>query len=263
MARDAIGAGTAPLIEMPYYHGPIYEAVDAPAEISGHFCALSLPARIPIDNPLDADRFEKEMAGRAAILTTASPDGRAVLFSAHPEMGDLVRKYVSFGSYIEPYLPIRGAAVMEATLDFYMPNAAPSFRLIFNAVQWCAAAPGARPLAGGQRVFEMSTDAPDRLITLIARLLEALNCGSGMLGGLLDREKNRLTELAAELRSKNVAADKGMVRVLEDAITYLLSVEQNPAPAQRLLDLELPLRLIEATIHRAELAASFQNERIS
>ena len=51
-----------------------------------------------------------------------APEGsaaRAVLFSPHPEMGDLLRKWIALDGYVRKYLPIRGPKVMQETLRFY------------------------------------------------------------------------------------------------------------------------------------------------
>lgn len=256
MTGDEIGAGTAPLVEMPYYHGPVYEAVEPPTTVSARFQALSFPAHIPIDNPIEPERFEREMAGRAAILTTASPAGRAVLFSTHPEMGDLVRKYVAVASYVERYLPIRGEAVMRETMDFYQPNAAPAFRLIFNAIQWCAAAPGARVTDGAQRLEDAGNDTATPLIEIVADRLRKMDCGASEIGVLLERERRRLLEVADALASRDVPVDPGMERAMTDAAAHLSATDDAAIPTvQRLLDAELALSLIEATLRRADLSA--------
>ncbi|MEX6508648.1 hypothetical protein [Jiella sp. M17.18] len=260
MQDDGLGAGVAPLVEMPYYHGPIYEAVRAPVTVHGRFRSLSMPARIPIDNPLSESRFDQEMAGRTAILSTAGPNGRAVLFSAHPEMGDLVRKYVSFASYIERYLPIRGSTVMEETLDFYVPNAAPSFRLIFNAVQWCASAGGSRRSTGGQALDRQPTDVSERVKTAVLDALPAIDCGSGPLQALFERERMRLTNIMRCFEAGELNPDRGMTIMLEDAAASLATPAPLSGTAQRLLDAELALRLLEVTRHRDALAAAFHED---
>ena len=121
-----LAVGCPPTIDVPYYHGPIYDVVGPGVEVAGTFHGLSLPARLAIDNPLDPARFERDMAGKPAILVAAGERGRAVLFSPHPEMGDLVRKYVALDGYVRRYLPIRGFTTMRDTLRHYRVADAPS-----------------------------------------------------------------------------------------------------------------------------------------
>ncbi|HEV2685638.1 MAG TPA: hypothetical protein VGW79_03280, partial [Actinomycetota bacterium] len=134
MQPGPIGLGCPPTIEVPYYHGPIYDVLGPGIKVAASFHALSVPARLAIDNPLDRDRFTREMAGTPAILSVAGGRGRAILFSPHPEMGDLVRKYIALDGYVRHYLPIRGFETMRDTLRHYRIVDAPSFRLVHNAV---------------------------------------------------------------------------------------------------------------------------------
>src|SRR5262249_2860155 len=90
--------------------------------------------------------FERSMRGQAAILSCAGERGRAVLFSPHPEMGDLVRKYLVLDAYARRYLPIRGEAVIRDTLRHYAPLESPCFRLVLNPVHASPSARAARPL---------------------------------------------------------------------------------------------------------------------
>ena len=259
-----LARGCAPIIEMPYYHGPIYEAVRAPTDVAARFCSLTLPARLPIDNPLDAARFNAEMAGKASILTTGDA-ARAVLFSAHPEMGDVVRKYIALDSYVAHYLPIRGSAVMEQTLDYYQSNDTPSFRLILNAIDHLLAvdiagsadAPAA-PQPRKASVVDASAwrDARDQLLESVQQALGALAPADDPLGRLLKREITRLytlTEALAEVAAPS-AGSAGAMRVMRDALLVLDAGAARLAPtqtdvrsmAQALLAIELPLRFLEA-----------------
>jgi hypothetical protein len=273
-----LARGCAPIVEMPYYHGPIYEAVRAPTGVAARFCSLTLPARLPIDNPLDAARFASEMAGKAAILTTGDA-ARAVLFSAHPEMGDIVRKYIALDSYVAHYLPIRGSAVMEQTLDYYEPNDAPSFRLILNAVDHLLAADTvgaaglpASPAPRRDRAVCASAwrNARDRLLESIGHALDALAPADDPLGRLLEREIAGLRKLAVALADVDapVAGGAGAMRMLLDATAVLDASVARPTQtqaqtstptqtppdtktdarsmAQDLLSIELPLRILEA-----------------
>lgn len=160
----ALGCPTT--MEIPYYHGPIYDDAGPGVEVAGVFHDLCLPGRLAIDNPLEARRFRREMAGRPAILRAQGTRGRAILFSPHPEMGDLVRKYVALDGYVRRYLPIRGQRTMEETLRAYRPLDSPTFHLILNATHaLLMTAPSRRP----RRLSE-----PARLEVQLARSLFSL-----------------------------------------------------------------------------------------
>ena len=265
LAAGALGLGCAPALEMPYYHGPIYDHVRAPCEVAGWFDGLSFPADIPIANPLNDERFRADIAGRAAILHTEGPTGRAVLFSTHPEMGDIVRKHVALRSYVQTYLPIRGPAVMQQTLDFYMPNDAPCFRLIHNAVQMLAPEPASASADSSSAHFAHSDEpladvrAPAaRLIDAVESALLTLDWGDSTMAGLLRREVDRLADLARSLRAgPDWLPDRAVARVLRDALDYLSAsgAAATVPHAQRLLDLEFPLRYLEA-VRRTDAADS-------
>ncbi|MEO5699641.1 MAG: hypothetical protein ABIS17_09270 [Casimicrobiaceae bacterium] len=134
--EDALlGIGLPPTIDLPYYHGPIYEDWGAGVKPLARFHELNFSGRLFIDNPLERSFFDREMRGRAAILAADGPRGRAILLSPHAEMGDLVRKYMALDGYVRKYLPIRGKRVMEETLAFYESTDAPAFRLLLNAAR--------------------------------------------------------------------------------------------------------------------------------
>lgn len=175
MSDPVLALGCPATVEVPYYHGPIWEDVGSGAAVSAVFDKLCLPGRVAIDNPLQGAVFRREMMGRPAILRVQGPRGRAVLFSPHPEMGDLVRKFIALDGYIRHYLPIRGRRTMEETLLAYRPLDSPGFRLALNAVHalmlespaprrgdssqiTSAAPPTARPLAR-LRSFRQAVEA--------------------------------------------------------------------------------------------------------
>src|SRR5207237_583914 len=134
MRKGPLALGCPPTMEVPYYHGPIYDLVGPDIDVAATFGELALPGRLAIDNPLDRDKFERDMAGNAAILLATGNRGRAVLFSPHPEMGDLIRKYIALDGYVRHYLPIRGVGTMRDTLRHYRICDSPSFRLVQNAI---------------------------------------------------------------------------------------------------------------------------------
>ena len=149
LREGPLALGCAPTMEIPYYHGPIYDVLGDGIDVAATFHALALPGRLAIDNPLDRDRFEREMKGKPAILVAHGARGRAVLFSPHPEMGDLIRRYIALDGYVRRYLPIRGAQTMRDTLRHYRVADAPSFRLILNAVHALSRDEGKTSTAGG------------------------------------------------------------------------------------------------------------------
>ena len=134
LADDLLTLGCPASVEVPYYHGPIYDDLGSEVEVAAVFDGLCLPARLSIDNPLEPRRFQREMAGRPAVLRAQGRRGRAVLFSPHPEMGDLLRKYVALDGYVRRYLPTRGRPTMEETLRAYRPLDSPTFHLVLNAI---------------------------------------------------------------------------------------------------------------------------------
>ncbi len=137
-ARFAEGVGRQ--IEVPYYHGPSWPDGGSNARVIATFDSLALPSRLFIDNPLERIKFEADLAGRAAALLTDGDGerGRGVLFSMHPEMGDLVRRHMALDGYVRKYLPIRGEKVLDDTLRHYAPDDAPAFRLIDRSMQLVA-----------------------------------------------------------------------------------------------------------------------------
>jgi hypothetical protein len=134
LGPDSVGFGCPPTLEMPYYHGPVFAELDRAVSAAATFERLVMPGHLFVANPLDDALFQREMAGHSAILRAETRRGRAVLFSANPEMGDLVRKYVAFDGYVAHYLPIRGEAAMADTLKHYRALDPPSWRLILNAI---------------------------------------------------------------------------------------------------------------------------------
>ena len=138
---ELFGIGLPPTIDLPYYHGPIYDEWGPGVRPLARFHEHCFPGRLFIDNPLERTFFEQEMRGRAAILAADGPRGHAILLSPHPEMGDLVRKYMVLDGYVRHYLPIRGKRVMDETLAFYRSTDAPSFRLFLNAAHMLMSKP--------------------------------------------------------------------------------------------------------------------------
>lgn len=134
LGQDSISFGCPPTIEMPYYHGPVFAELDRAVFSAGRFERLVMPGHLFVPNPLDDAFFRREMAGHTAIIRAETRRGRAVLFSANPEMGDVIRKYIALEGYVARYLPIRGEAAMADTMRHYRPLDPPSWRLILNAI---------------------------------------------------------------------------------------------------------------------------------
>ncbi len=171
LSPGLLALGLPPTMEVPYYHGPIYDVLGPGLDIAATFHALSLAGRLAIDNPLDVARFRRDLAGKPAILVASGDRGRAVLFSPHPEMGDLVRKYMALDGYVRHYLPIRGFGTMRDTLRHYRVTDAPSFRLVLNAVHaLMRGAPSVQ--CGGAHAIDLSRDGD--LATLCEQALRAL-----------------------------------------------------------------------------------------
>ncbi|HVC53807.1 MAG TPA: hypothetical protein VND87_17445 [Stellaceae bacterium] len=134
LLADSIAFGCPPTLDMPYYHGPVYDELDRSVSSAATFHRLVMPGRLFFDNPLDPEVFRRELAGHTAILRAEGRRGRAVLFSPDPEMGDLIRRYIAFDDYVAHYLPLHGEATMADTLRHYRPLESPSWRLVLNAI---------------------------------------------------------------------------------------------------------------------------------
>lgn len=128
-----LARGLPSAIEMPFFHGPIFEATPEPGQTAALFRSFVLPSRLFIENPLGPERFT-EMAGRPAVLWRKDEEASIVAFSPHPEMGEYVRRGMLLDDYVQHFLPIRGRQTMEETLDFLGTDDAAGFRLIANAI---------------------------------------------------------------------------------------------------------------------------------
>lgn len=203
-----LSLGLPPTIDMPYYHGPLYEELGDGIEVAGTFKRLVSPGRLGIDNPLDEAKFAATMAERPAILRAAGPRGRAVLFSPHPEMGDLLRKYITLDGYARKYLPIRGFPVLRDTMRHYRTVDSPSFRLVLNAVHDLVAVtpsrartsvaqniPSAKGIAASLRSQLARRGAADDLLSpLVEDVARSLAARLDRAGAALDCAADRLTQ---------------------------------------------------------------------
>jgi hypothetical protein len=258
--------GLPPTLEIPYYHGPIYDEIGVDCMSLATFGELYGHGRLFIDNPLSEQTFAQCMAGRIAVLRASGARGEAVLFSPHPEMGDLLRKYMALETYIPHYLPIRGELVMRETLDSYSPAQSRSFLLVLNAVD---------DLLQGARVVSRHKQPPsvDDAGIAISRLVDAWRtrrvafiATAGDIGDLerhllanfgqrLNRIDHRLGELLT--RVSQCRGDGPRIAASFAAIASHASASwSNPPqrrPAELLLELELALLLMEAWARLAEV----------
>lgn len=119
-------------VELAYYHGPVYPVSERASATLGVFDGHIMASRLFIDNPLDSARYRELLHGAGAILSGKGAGRRVVAFSAHPEMGEFVRKGMALDTYVRKYLPVRGAKVMDETLRFYAREDCLSYRLVLN-----------------------------------------------------------------------------------------------------------------------------------
>jgi hypothetical protein len=267
MRKGPLALGCPPTMEVPYYHGPIYDLVGPGVDIAATFRELTLPGRLAIDNPLDRDKFERDMAGNAAILLANGNRGRAVLFSPHPEMGDLIRKYIALDGYVRHYLPIRGVGTMRDTLRHYRICDSPSFRLVQNAIdELMTMAPktkaAAIPSAGA--IASARGDGGDGdVIALCRREVAALpDFGAGDEGDLLRDVAVRAGARIDPASERVVRAMKhvGDLSALGASWNHMAATMEEHfdttserTPAQRLMELELSIALVECWTRVAEL----------
>jgi hypothetical protein len=265
MRDTPMAFGCPPTMEVPYYHGPIYDLLGPGIAVAAVFRELSLPGRLAIDNPLDRDSFERDMAGKPAILLADGRRGRAVLFSPHPEMGDLVRKYIALDGYVRHYLPIRGIGTMRDTLRHYRISDSPSFRLVQNAVdelmsgQSTKAAP-----ASARRASSAGREgAAGDIVALCRREADALpDFGVGEEGDLLRdvgaRIAARVESLAARAaRALPHAEPSGPLRASWNHLATTMDehfvTASGRTSSQRLMELELGVALVECWTRVVEL----------
>ncbi|HWZ73243.1 MAG TPA: hypothetical protein VN326_17440 [Casimicrobiaceae bacterium] len=266
MRKGPLALGCPPTMEVPYYHGPIYDLVGPDIDVAATFRELALPGRLAIDNPLDRDTFERDMAGNAAILLATGNRGRAVLFSPHPEMGDLIRKYIALDGYVRHYLPIRGLGTMRDTLRHYHICDSPSFRLVQNAIDALMTMAPPRPAATPSPVLITSArgggSACD-IIALLRRQVDALpHFGAGDEGNLLRDIAARAAAHIDPVSERVAGAMKhfGELAALGASWNHMAATMEahidtvaERTVAQQLMELELSIALVECWTQVAEL----------
>lgn len=255
LAPGPLRAGCPPTIEVPYYHGPIYSEIGENVDVLASFANLVLPGSVAIDNPLDHDRFARDMAGRPAILRADGPRGRAILFSPHPEMGDLLRKYIALDGYVRRYLPVRGFDTLRDTMRHYRISDAPSFRLLSNAVDWLSEDVPAAPEADAGPV---PPSAADLARTLELRLSKLPAAGDADMAQLVQFLASDLRERLDDGARRVEAAARGATS-FATAWTHLrdaaLARAEQAAPmpaAQELMEAELAAALMQGFARAAE-----------
>ena len=269
IADGPLRRGLPPTLEIPYFHGPAFDEIGDNCRALGYFRDLVTSGRLFIDNPLTPETFAMQLQERIAILLVEGPRGRAVLFSPHPEMGDLLAKYMLLESYIPHYLPIRGAQVMQETLTAARPDESRPFLLILNAIEM---------MASGARAATAATTPPEKSQAAAAgakleamanawrarsKLLAPSEGGMGdlerfVLAGLERRLPSAVERLSPVLdRLANAGHDgprlaASFAAIADDALASWQAPAQR-RPAELLLELELALLLIEAWVTEGEL----------
>jgi hypothetical protein len=255
--------GLPPTLEVPYFHGPAFDEVGAGCEPLATFRDLAMTGRLFIDNPLTSEIFDRYMRDRIAVMNVESPRGRAMLFSPHPEMGDLLVKYMALESYVPQYLPIRGDLVMRETLDAYRPEESRAFLMILNAIE--ALSGGARAITPHTTAEEgvqarAAADKADAFGAAWERRAAGITHSASELGAIerhvFDGLKRRLEPALVALRKNlpTTARSHGdgprlaasFAALASDAVTAWAVPLPPRRPAELLLELELALLLMEA-----------------
>ena len=269
LADGPLRRGLPPTLEIPYFHGPAFDEIGSNCRALGHFRDLSTPGRLFIDNPLTPETFAEHMRDRIAILSAEGPRGRAILFSPHPEMGDLLAKYMLLESYVPHYLPIRGSQVMRETLTAARPEESRSFLLVLNAIEMLAA--DARAASAGVEPLEIAqARAAGSQLRMLAQAWRARSteiAPSGgelgdlerfVFGGLERRLPAAVERLSVVLERLADAGHDGLrlgasfATIAGDAVASWQSPAKRRS-AELLLELELALLLIEATATTGDL----------
>jgi hypothetical protein len=259
--------GLPPTLEIPYYHGPVYDELGPGCIALATFRDLYGHGRLFIDNPLSPETFARHMEGRVAALRVSGARGEAVLFSPHPEMGDLLRKYMALETYIPRYLPVRGALVMRETLDSFSPGESRSFLMILNAVEDLLRDRPHR-VSGGEPAVDAGSapEAPSDLAEPWRARRGAFRPSGGGIGAL---EAGILAGLEARLEPARARLERSLptlarssadgARIAASFGTFVEHASQSwrdgpeRRPAELLLELELALLLMEAWARLADI----------
>lgn len=269
LAEGQLRLGLPPTLEIPYFHGPVFDEIGGNCLPLATFRDLNATGHLFIDNPLTPETFATHMEGRIAVLQAEGPRGRAVLFSPHPEMGDLLVKYMALEGYMPRYLPIRGEQVMRETLDAYRPDESRSFLMILNAAE--AMASGARTAVPGTTAKEgaLAKTASAKLAELSEAWHERAKALVPTAGGIGELERYLLHSFQKRLPLASDALSALLPKLAASghdgprlAASFAALAEHAVAawadpparrPAELLLELELALLLIEAWRRQSEL----------
>ncbi|MBL8697841.1 MAG: hypothetical protein JNK67_05695 [Alphaproteobacteria bacterium] len=240
IAAPMLGRGLPPSLDLPYYHGPIWDRVGSNSAIAATFAALTLPGRLGIDNPLDHARFVRDMRGKPAVLDAGGLRGEAILFSPHPEMGDLLRKYIALDGYARKYLPIRGLPVLRDTMRFYAPADSPSFRLVANAAHDLTSRPGTRRVPPPP--VEATGGPADAIVPTLRRVLRTVDPRDD--ADLAPLIGEIVGDLAARL-DRAPPATGPLAGHIAQAIAGRETALHGTPIAQRLMEVELGIALVD------------------
>ncbi len=254
-------------LELTYYHGPVYDDRNRLSKTLARYAQYVLPSRLLIDNPLERARYETLMQGKPAILEGHATQGRIIVFSPHPEMGDFVRKGIALDGYIRHYLPLRGFKTMDETLRFYAQEDCLGFRLILNALLRLGVFNNPpRPTVGDdQASAQLVRDDLSSTLTSIRatrqrkseHLLARLATDEPETVSLIQHELKRQQEqwLAVGKRINAYLTTEGadlhifkeLTFALRDAAAFLESAPDRSV-ADGVVSLELPIRLTAACV---------------
>ena len=246
---ERLGFGLPPTLEIAYFHGPVWDELGEATEPLMEFRDYYGHGRLFINNPLSREVFERDMRGRIAALRTHGKRGRSILFSPHPEMGDLLRKYMALETYIPHYQAIRGDLVMRETLATFRPDESRSFLLILNAIE---------ELAREQSAFARPDQPPTapcdskRLhAEWMARadaFVPSANDTGRLETELLEGFKIRFAHVLSEFERHRTNAKPDLAqmgnRLITD-ITQSLARKTGQRPAEILLELELACLILD------------------
>jgi hypothetical protein len=246
---ERLGLGLPPTIEIAYFHGPVWDELGEATEPVMTFRDYYGHGQLFINNPLSRDVFERDMQGRVAALRTYGKRGRSILFSPHPEMGDLLRKYMALETYIPRYQAIRGDLVMRETLATFRPEESRSFLLILNAVEELAREQSAFTRPDQPKTATCNTENLHAEWTARADSFEPSATDTGRLeiellahfriqfADLLSGFERHWTDAGPDLK------DMGS-RLIAD-ITKSLARKAGQRPAEILLELELACLILD------------------
>lgn len=263
--EQVIGNGLPEIVELLYYHGPVYADEPRLAETLGYFRNFISESRLFIENPLSATFFDKQMKATPAIFTARLGEGKVLAFSPHPEMGEFVRKGIALDSYIPRFAPIRGFKVMDQTLRFYMKENCAGFRLIHNAI-------ASLGLFEKQKSAEPATEkyALDVFIETLTSLDKKIAHMSGQLDHLAAQEPDLVRDIAkAEIERVQDEGRRVMyalrqacenkqidMQLLPGLSAVLQEAERTSLDNLRLAELlvmtELPIRIMAAALRIIE-----------